>query len=157
MIFRRAMEINPKFCDGDMKKLKKWFYYGFIKRQNLSVRKVASVGQKLPKDWEAQMVAMKGRIKARQKPEKRADGSIRVAGVKDKHFCNTDHTPLWYESVGNTSWGKKNSGRRTVKTGGKEKDRFTCQLTVGKDGKKYIPFIIFKGELRVSVYYQVNV
>ena len=30
-------------------------------------------------------------------------------------------------------------------TGGKEKDRFTLQLTCTKDGGKLIPFIIFKG------------
>ena len=33
-----------------------------------------------------------------------------------------------------------------MKTGGKEKDRFTAQLCIGKDGQKLIPFLIFKGE-----------
>ena len=69
-----------------------------------------------------------------------------LKGVHDANYFNTDHVPIWYESVGNYSWGKKDSGRRTVKTGGKEKDRFTAQLGIGKGGQKLIPFLIFKGE-----------
>ena len=43
--------------------------------------------------------------------------------------------------------GEKSGGRHHVKTGGKEKDRFTGHLSIGKGGKKLIPFLIFKGEL----------
>lgn len=146
MIFRKALELNPDFHGGDIKKLKKWFYYGFKNRANLSVRKIASVGQKLPKDWEEKMVDMRGRIRHRQCPVVQPDGRVLITGVTDEYFFNTDHVPVWYESVGNYTWGRKDSGRRTAKTGGKEKDRFTTQLGVGKGGKKLIPFIIFKGE-----------
>ena len=41
---------------------------------------------------------------------------------------------------------RKNSGRRTVKNGGKDKDIFTVQLCMMKNGDKFIPFIIFKDE-----------
>ena len=67
-------------------------------------------------------------------------------GVHDAYYFNTHHVPVWYESVGNYTWGKKDNGRRTVKTAGKEKNRFTAQLGVGKGGKKCIPFLIFKVE-----------
>ena len=152
MIFRKVVELDPNFLGGVesdkfMIKLKKWFYYGFIKRANLSVRKLASVGQKLPVNWQEKMVDLRARIRERQDPQRQPDGTVAVEGVKDKHYVNTDHVPFWIESVGNTSWGKKDSGRRTVKTAGKEKDRFTVQLSITKDGGKLPPFIIFKGEL----------
>ena len=72
-------------------------------------------------------------------------------GVKDAHCVNTDHVPLWWESVGNYSWGLKTSGRQNVKTGEKEKNCFTVQLSTLKNGKKLPPFIIFKGELKICL------
>ena len=90
-------------------------------------------------------------MRAKQQPVRRANGTVRIDGVKDAYFCNTDHVPVWYESVGNYSWGKKNSGRRHVRTGGKEKDRFTAQLSVGKGGKKLIPFLILRVSLKPFV------
>ena len=84
-------------------------------------------------------------MRAKQQPEMRTDGTTIINGVRDANFCNTDLVPVWYESVGNYTWGKKSSGRQRVRTGGKEKNRFTTQLSIGKDGKKLIPFLIFKG------------
>lgn len=146
MIFRKALELEPGFCDGDIQKLKKWFYYGFKKRFDLSIRKIASVGQKLPKNWEEQMVDMRGRVRHRQGASQQPDGRVLITGVTDEYYFNTDHVPVWVESVGNYTWGRKSSGRRSVKTGGKEKDRYTVQLGVGKGGKKLDPFVVFKGE-----------
>jgi hypothetical protein len=146
MIFRKALEFDPDFQGGDLKRLKKWFYYGFVRRFDLSLRMIASVGQKLPKNWEAKMVDMRGRVRHRQRPSAQPDGRVLITGVTDAYYFNTDHVPVWVESVGNYTWGQKSSGRRSVKTGGKEKDRFTVQLGAGKGGKKLIPFVIFKGE-----------
>ena len=73
-----------------------------------------------------------------------AAASAAVGGndtVGDDEEGDDDH-----ETVGNYSWGKKDSGRRNVKTGGREKDRFTCQLSIAKDGTKLPPFIIWKGK-----------
>lgn len=151
MIFRKVLDLDPKFCggvesDGHLDRLKKWFYYGLKVRQNLSNRKISGAGQKLPGNWEETLKNMHGRVRAVQNPIRRADGTKRLAGVKDEHFCNTDHVPVWYESVANYSWGPKSGGRRHVRTGGKEKNRFTAQLSISKAGKKLIPFLIFKGE-----------
>ena len=74
------------------------------------------------------------------------DGSNKVEGVKDKYWFNTDHVPLWYKSVGSYTWILKYSGFQNVKTGGKEKDRFTEQLSIAKSGNKLITFLLFKGE-----------
>jgi len=49
---------------------------------------------------------MHGKVRTKQQPDMRADGTVHIAGVKNAHFCNTDHVPVWYESVGNYSWGK---------------------------------------------------
>ena len=58
---------------------------------------------------------MRDRVRRRQKLEARGDGTVRIAGVKDAHFFNIDHVPVWYESVRNYSWGKKDSGRQNVR------------------------------------------
>ena len=47
-----------------------------------------------------------------------------VPGIDDDVFYNFDHVPVWQEPVASTSWGEKDSGRRNVKTAGKEKNRY---------------------------------
>ena len=74
------------------------------------------------------------------------DGTTRLDDVRDKHYYNTDHVPMWYTSVGNYSLGKKPEGRAHERTGRKGNDRFTTQLIIGKGGKKYTTFLIFKGD-----------
>ena len=81
-----------------------------------------------------------------QKPDLQAGGYICIVGVKGTHFCNTGHVPVWYESVGNYSWGNQGSGRQHIRTDGKEKDRFIVQLSVTKAGRKLTTFLTFKGE-----------
>ena len=98
---------------------------------------------------------MRDRVRQRQKLEAHGDGTIRIARVKDAHFVNTDHVHVWYEPVGNYSCGKKDSGQKNIKTGGKEKDRFPAQFSITKDGKKLIPFLIFKGELTFTSLYDL--
>ena len=86
------------------------------------IKKIAGAGQKLPDNWEQALVDMRGEVRAKQQPVRRADGTVRIDGVKDDYFCNTDHVPVWYESAENYSWGKKNSGRQHIRTSRKEKD-----------------------------------
>ena len=57
VIFHKVMEIDPSFMggvdsDGYFVRMKDWFYYGFKGRKKLSIRKISSIGQKLPNDWE---------------------------------------------------------------------------------------------------------
>ena len=60
---------------------------------------------------------------------------------------NTDHVPIYREAAGDYTWGTKNSGRRHIRTGGKEKERYTVQLSVrfSRTNNKLPPFIIWKG------------
>ena len=55
-------------------------------------------------------------------------------------------TCMYGLSLLETTIGAKNGNRRHVRTGGKEKNRFTAQLSITKDGRKLIPFLIFGGE-----------
>ena len=54
--------------EGYLENLNKWFYYGFKKRNYLSIRKLSSVGQKPPKYLEEKMIEMKGRAREKIKP-----------------------------------------------------------------------------------------
>ena len=138
IMFRRAMLIDPSFCGGNFIQLKKWFYGGFKKRSGMSKRVVSSCGQKLPKDWEEKQVSIVNRVSHSQMPTQRQDGSF-LPGVKDQHMGNTDQVPFYVEMHSNHQWGfKSHRGRRMVGTAGKEKDRFTVQLTIFKNGRKII-------------------
>ena len=126
MVIRKALEINPEFKGGKnsnqfLSKAKNWFYFTFTKKNDLSIRKLCSVGQKLPPDYKEKEKAMVGKVAAKQKAVLRPDGTVIITGVKDDHWVNTDHVPTWMEAKGNYSWGKKSSERRNAKTGGKEK------------------------------------
>lgn len=158
VIFRLALEIDPTFkvsggdggkgSVGHLKRLKQWFYFGFKRRKRLSNRKIASIGQKLPRNWERHLENLQKRIAAAQLPqtiELKSGECANVPGIDDEDFYNFDHVPVWQEPVASTSWGEKDSGRRNVKTAGKEKNRYTVVLTISKSGKKLPPLIIFKG------------
>ena len=52
-IFRKVLDIDPKFCggvkeDGYLGRMKKLFYYGFVKSFDLSNHKMSGAGQKFP-------------------------------------------------------------------------------------------------------------
>eukprot|EP00956_Cyclotella_meneghiniana_P023341 scaffold45365_cov81-Cyclotella_meneghiniana.AAC.4 len=70
---------------------------------------------------------------------------VNVPGIDDADWYNFDHVPVWQEPVRTFSWGKKDSGRRNVRTAGREKNRYTVVLGITMTGEKCIPLIIFKG------------
>ena len=53
-----------------------------------------------------------------------------VPGIDGKDLYNFVHILVWYEPVGYHYWGLEDSGRRNVKTRGKDKYRFTVVLTI---------------------------
>ena len=67
-------------------------------------------------------------------PQQRPDGSFHP-GVMDANMGNTDQVLVYIEDYSKGTWGmREDHTRRTVGTAGKEKDRFTAQLTMFKDG-----------------------
>ena len=92
--------------------------------------------KKLPNNWRERHDNIIARIAHFQMPQQRPDGTF-CPGTDDDHVINTDQVPIWWECHSMNQWGNKsNHARRNVKTGGKEKDRFTCQLTISKSGRK---------------------
>ena len=65
VIFYTVLDIDPvfKFSGvpgikgkvGHIKRLKKWFYYGFNRHYILSNINISSAGHKFPKDWETRL------------------------------------------------------------------------------------------------------
>ena len=81
-------------------------------------------------------------VAQKQIPQQRPDGSFHP-GVMDANMGNTDQVPVYIEDHIKGTWGMRGDHtRRTVGAAGKEKDRFTAQLTVFKDGTRVGGFFI---------------
>ena len=81
-------------------------------------------------------------VSQKQMPQQRPYGSFHP-GVMDANMGNTDHVPVYIEDHSKGTWFmSEDHTRRTVGTAGKDKDRFTAQLTVFKDGTKVRGFFI---------------
>ena len=82
------------------------------------------------------------RVAQKKMPQQRPDGSFHP-GVMDANVGNTYQVPVYIEDHSKGTWGmREDHTKRTVGTAGKEKDRFTAQLTVFKDGTKVRGFLI---------------
>ena len=82
------------------------------------------------------------RVAQKQMPQQRPDGSFNP-GVTDANMGNTDQVPVYIEDHRKGTWGmREDHTRSTVGTAGKEKNRFTAQLIVFKDGTKVRGFLI---------------
>ena len=82
------------------------------------------------------------RVAQKQMPQQRPDGSFHPY-VMDANMGNTDQEPVYIEDNSKGTWGmREDHTRKTVGTAGKEKDRFTAQLTVLKYGTKVRGFLI---------------
>ena len=147
IIFHKALYIYPKHSGGKCNNkistaLNSLFYGGFKKRAKLSKCSISSTGQKLPEKWEVMMERIIDRVAQKQMPHQRPDGSFHPS-VMDANMGNTDQVPVYIEYHSKGTWGvREDNTRRTVGTAGKEKDRFTAQLTVFKDGTKVRGFLI---------------
>ena len=82
------------------------------------------------------------RVSQKQMSQQRTDGSFHP-GVTDANMGNTDQVPVYIEDHSKGTWGMREvHNRRAVGTPGTDKDRFTAQLTVFKDGTKVRGFLI---------------
>ena len=114
------------------------FYYRFLKRRHLSIRKVTSVGQKLPPGWEEKWEQYKRNVLAvRRLP----GGGL----ISPDQIYNMDQTPLCIDEVGQTTVNSTGEKNAAVVTSGKEKERVTVELCVTAGGRKLLPNAIFKG------------
>ena len=81
-------------------------------------------------------------VAQKQMLQQRPDGSFHP-GVTDANMGNTDQVPVYIDDHSKGTWGMMEDHTRSmVGTAGKEKDRFTAQLTLFKDGTKVRGFLI---------------
>ena len=81
-------------------------------------------------------------VAQKQMPQQRPDGYFHP-GVTDENMGNTDQVPVYIGDHSKNTWGtREDHASRTVGTSVKDKDRFTSQLTVFKDGTKVRGFLI---------------
>eukprot|EP00956_Cyclotella_meneghiniana_P009844 scaffold13631_cov38-Cyclotella_meneghiniana.AAC.19 len=95
---------------GYLDRLKTWFYHGFKKRYNLSNRKIASISQKLPTNWQRHLRTQQQSVAAAQFPQEvELDDSekVNVPGIDDADWYNFYHVQVWQDPVRTYSWRKK--------------------------------------------------
>lgn len=149
-------------------KLSNW-YSRFAVRHRFSIRKVTRKGQKLPLGWEAvvrqSFLVDLRKLRTTLPPvqvtvdsDPEIDASDDVAQVTAmptappterfllRNIVNADQTPLFLEPARNQTVQAIGSKDVAIKTGGKEKVRFTAMLAVNAAGEKLKPLIIFKGK-----------
>jgi hypothetical protein len=122
---------DEKFLASD-----RWFY-GFLKRHDLSLRRKTKIGQKLPAHLDDKLLEFQRFI-------------IRKRKQFEYNFFeigNMDETPVYFDMVGNLTIDKLGAKTVQIRTTGNENNRFTCVLTVLADGTKLLPMVIFKGKL----------
>lgn len=134
-----------------MPQSKRWFFYGFKKRKKLLMTRKSGASQKLPKLCKEKLQHINRRVNEKMYLHQRKKDGVPQGehfNVKEEKWVNTDHLPVYREPVDDYTWGIRNSGRRQIGTGGKEKERFTVQLSIRfkRTNNKLKPFIIFKGK-----------
>ena len=158
MVIRAFLLVNPGMHGGKnhptfMKNCVN-MYYRFLRRHNLSTRRVTSVGQKLPPGWEEDWDAFEESVlAARTLP----NGDL----IPADQVGNMDQTPVYIEEVGKYTVNEKGESA-SVGTAGKEKERVTVELCVFGSGRKVIPNAHFKGvtapkrQNRSNIAYQIS-
>ncbi|KAG8239088.1 hypothetical protein J437_LFUL018809 [Ladona fulva] len=115
----------------DFKAYPSWVF-GFMRRNNLSVRSSTSVGQKLPSDWEAKVAKFRLYLKEN------------LCGVDFQHFGNIDEVPVSFDMPASRSVNLKGAKEVSVTTTVHERSNFTVVLCVTACGSKLPPMVIFK-------------
>ena len=139
-VIRHALELDPTFFDHHqantpellrtfMAKTNSWYYRGFKRRQKFSIVAIASVGRGLPDNameiWDRFSEEC---LAARR----RDDGSL----LPPSRVGAIDQVPITRITVGRTTLRRTGSqARKKVKTGGKEKERWTATPIFIGDGK----------------------
>jgi len=100
-----------------------WFYR-FLRRHKLSLRRRTKIGQKLPENLNEKLVAFQRFI-------------IRHHQAQDYDLAqigNMDETPIFFDMVGNVTVEAKGNKTVHIRTTGNEKNWFTCVLSVLANG-----------------------
>jgi transposase-like protein len=106
--------------------------YRFMKRNQLSVRAVTSVGQPLPTGWEEKVALFRDYV------------SKRKENVDLSQFGNMDEVPVSFDMPDTRTVDVRGKEDIILTTTGSEKTNFTVVLCCTADGAKCEPMVIFK-------------
>ena len=107
----------------------------FFGRNNFSLHRQTTVGQKLPQDLANKVTRF---IITTKTLRQRNQYPLSYIG-------NMDKTPLWLDMPGETTITRTGQKSVPVHTTGHDKGRFTVVLAAMADGRKLNPFVVFKG------------
>lgn len=125
----RRMDIAP----ADFKASRGWLQR-FMKRNQFSIRRRTTLCQKLPAEYEDQVVKFHRFVNA-----------LRRDHVYDlSQIGNADQTPVWFDAPENCTVDVKGAKSVSVRTTGAERQRCTVMLCVTADGRKLPPYVVFK-------------
>jgi hypothetical protein len=106
----------------------------FMKRKQLSLRRRTSLSQRMPKDFDDKIIAFHKFV---IRPRKNSSCLLSKMG-------SMDQTPLYFDMLTNTTIEGKGEKSVIVRTSGCEKQRCTVMLAITADGRKLLPYVIFK-------------
>jgi Tc5 transposase DNA-binding domain/DDE superfamily endonuclease len=138
-IIAYAISLDNKFKEGNKKLLQDWVYR-FMKRYDLTLRRVTHRGQKLSGHLNAI------RIDTATAINKRFSKSGSMYGLNPKYFLNMDQTAVYFESKSSVVVSPKGKRSVPMRDSGSDAKRATIVVTISAAGDKLEPFFIFKGQ-----------
>ena len=140
-IIAQAINLDEtgQFKRGNAVCITRWVYH-FLARWDLSIRRVARVGQKLSGHLQKIKDDTTASINKKFLP------GHTMHGLDPHYFLNMDQTAVFFESKSKTCVAKKGSKTVSARDSGSDSKRCTVVVTVAADGTKLPPFFIFKGQ-----------
>ncbi|KAG8237940.1 hypothetical protein J437_LFUL017314 [Ladona fulva] len=115
----------------DFKAYPSWGFR-FMRRNNLSVHALTSIGQKLPIDWEANAITFRQFVKES------------IFRLEEMHVGIMDEVTVSFDLPTARMVNLKGAKEVSITTTGYEKSNFTVLLCITSDGSKLSPMVIFK-------------
>ena len=135
MVQEKAQSIQEESGNSNFIASRGWLCR-FFKRNNLSLRRRTTTGQKLPKDLMPKIQTFLLGIR----------NKVRELHINLKNIGGMDETPVFIDMPGNTIVDEIGQQTVPIVTTGHEHDRFTVALAAMANGKKLKPFVIFRGQ-----------
>ncbi len=113
----------------------KMWCYRFMKRNNLKIRRITHLTKGVNTQLIEEILKNMNAVQILREKKK----------FKLECIINCDETPIQLEMNEGTTVELAGAKDVIVSTSGRSKMRISCLLTIGADGTKYPPFLVFKG------------
>ena len=134
----QEMSTSEGILENEEFKTSRGWLEKFMHRNNLSLRRKTSIAQKGTEKLIAKLVSHVIQIRRMQKAN----------NYQDAQIFAMDETPVWSDTVSQTTVDACGKKTITMKTTGHEKSRVSVCLAARADGKKLKLMIAFKGAVR---------